>query len=127
MIYGIGIDLVKIDRMKKAVEKWGENFLKSFLKRIFTEKEIAYCFEKKEPHHSLAVRFAAKEALIKAIGSEVFVPLTDIEILNFEKGKPVIDAKGRLEEFFQDRSIKSCHLSLSHEREFGIACVVLEK
>ncbi|TNF56210.1 holo-[acyl-carrier-protein] synthase [bacterium] len=123
MIYGIGIDLVKIDRMKKAVEKWGEKFLK----RIFTEKEISYCFEKKEPHHSLAVRFAAKEALIKAIGSEVFVPLTDIEILNFENGKPVIDAKGKLGEYFKDKSIKSCHLSLSHEREFGIACVVLER
>jgi holo-[acyl-carrier protein] synthase len=122
MIYGIGIDLVKIERMRKASEKWG----RKFIGRIFTENEIAYCFERKEPYLSLAVRFAAKEALIKAIGSEVFVPLTDIEILNFKNGKPLIKAKGRLEEFFREKSIMNCHLSLSHEREFGIACVVLE-
>jgi holo-[acyl-carrier protein] synthase len=122
MIYGIGIDLVKIRRMKTAVEKWGDKFLK----RIFTNKEISYCFERKEPHFSLAVRFAGKEALIKAIGSEVFIPLTDIEILNFENGKPFIHARGKLKEFFNEKSIQQCHLSLSHEREFGIACVVLE-
>jgi len=123
MIYGIGIDLIKIDRMKTVADKYG----KKFINRVFTENEIAYCYERKEPYLSLAVRFAAKEALIKAIGSEVFVPLTDIEIVNFENGKPLIKAKGRLEEFFTKRLIKKCHLSLSHEKEFGIACVVLER
>ena len=122
MIYGIGIDLVKIERMKAVADKWG----KKFFERVFTEKEISYCYERKEPYLSLAVRFAAKEALIKSIGSEVFVPLTDIEIVNFKNGKPVIEAKGKLEEFFKAKSIKHCHLSLSHEKEFGIACVVLE-
>jgi len=123
MIYGIGIDLIKISRMRDAHEKWGSKFID----KIFTENEIAYCFDRKEPYLSLAVRFAAKEALIKAIGSEVFVPLTDIEIINFENGKPLIQAKGKLEEFFKEKSIKHCHLSLSHEKEFGIASVVLEK
>jgi holo-[acyl-carrier protein] synthase len=122
MIYGIGIDLVKIERMKETVDKWG----RKFLEKIFTENEVAYCYEKKEPYLSFAVRFAAKEALIKAIGSEVFIPLTDIEVMNFENGKPVIKAKGALEAFFKEKSIKHCHLSLSHEKEFGIACVVLE-
>ncbi len=123
MIYGIGIDLVKIERMREAADKWG----RKFLERIFAESEIKYCYERKEPYLSLAVRFAAKEALIKAIGSEVFVPLTDIEIMNFENGKPLIKAKGKLEEFFREKSIKHCHLSLSHEKEFGIACVILEQ
>jgi holo-[acyl-carrier protein] synthase len=123
MIYGIGIDLIKIARMKSVADKWG----KKFLTRVFTDREIAYCFERKEPHLSLAVRFAAKEALIKAIGSEVFVPLTDIEILNFANGKPLIQARGSLKAFFNEKSINSCHLSLSHEKEFGIACVVLER
>ena len=123
MIYGIGIDLIKIERMREAADKWG----RKFLERIFTESEIKYCYERKEHYLSLAVRFAAKEALIKAIGSEVFVPLTDIEIMNFENGKPLIKAKGKLEEFFREKSIKHCHLSLSHEKEFGIACVVLER
>ncbi len=65
MIYGVGIDLVKIDRMKEVVEKWGQRFLE----RVFTAGEISYCYEKKNPYLSLSVRFAAKEALIKAIGS----------------------------------------------------------
>jgi holo-[acyl-carrier protein] synthase len=123
MIYGIGIDLVKIERMKKAVDKWGEKFLK----RIFTKDEIAYCYERKEPYLSLAVRFAAKEALIKAIGLGMFVPLTEIEIVNDQNGMPSIEVRGKLRELFREKSIKGCHLSLSHEKEFGIACVVLEK
>ncbi len=123
MIYGIGIDLVKIERMKAVADKWG----KKFLERVFTENEISYCYERKEPYLSLAVRFAAKEALIKAIGSEIYVPLTEIEVMNFENGRPAIKAIGKLEKFFKKKSIKYCHLSLSHEKEYGIACVVLER
>ncbi len=122
MIYGLGIDLVKIERMRAVSDKWG----KKFFKRVFTEKELAYCYERKEPYLSLSVRFAAKEALIKAIGSEIFIPLTDIEVMNFENGRPSINVQGKLEEFFRKKSIKHCHLSLSHEKEFGIAFVVLE-
>lgn len=123
MIYGIGIDLVKIQRMKEVVEKWGQRFLE----RVFTKGEIAYCYEKKEPYLSLAVRFAAKEALIKAIGSAVPVSLTDIEVMNVETGKPLLKINGKLEEFFQEKSIIHVHLSLSHEHEYGVACVVLEQ
>ncbi|MBI5098238.1 MAG: holo-ACP synthase [Nitrospirae bacterium] len=122
MIYGIGIDLVKIERMKDAHEKWGMKFFEKFL----TENEITYCFDKKDPYLSASVRFAAKEALVKAIGSEVFVNLKDVEIMNDEKGKPSIKIHGGLEKFFGSKGIKQCHLSLSHEKEFGIASVVLE-
>lgn len=123
MIYGIGIDLVKIQRMRDVVDKWGRRFLD----RVFTENEIAYCYERKEPYLSLAVRFAAKEALIKAIGSEISVALRDIEILNYDNGRPSIKVKNKLEEFFKENGIRRYYLSLSHEKEFGIACVVLEK
>lgn len=122
MIYGVGIDLVKIDRVKDVVEKWG----RKFLERVFTENEISYCYEKKNPYLSLAVRFAAKEALIKAIGSEIPVPLTDIEVINSLTGKPAIKTNGRLESFLKEKNIIRVALSLSHEKEFGIACVVLE-
>lgn len=121
MIYGIGIDLVRIDRMKDAADKWGRRFLE----RIFTEKEITYCYRKTEPYPSLAVRFAAKEALIKAMG-EGFIPFTDIEITNDQDGRPSIRSKGRLEELFKERAIKRCHISLSHDKGYGIACVILE-
>lgn len=122
MIYGIGIDLVKIERMKEVAGKWGEKFLR----RVFTETEITYCYEKKDPSLSLAVRFAAKEALIKAIGARVALSLTDIEVVNYESGKPALQTTGRLSRFIEDNSIKHMHLSLSHEKEYGIACVLLE-
>jgi holo-[acyl-carrier protein] synthase len=123
MIYGVGIDLVKIDRMKEVVEKWGQRFLE----RVFTEDEISYCYEKKNPYLSLSVRFAAKEALIKAIGSAGPVALTDIEVINVDTGKPFLKINGRLEVFLKEKSIRRAHLSLSHEHEYGVACVVLEQ
>src|SRR4030066_1118283 len=123
MIYGIGIDIVKIERMKKVVEKWGNRFLE----RVFTEGEISYCYDKKEPYLSFAVRFAAKEALIKAIGSAGPVSLTDIEVINIDTGKPFLKINGRLEVFIKEKSIRKAHLSLSHEHEYGVACVVLEQ
>jgi phosphopantetheine--protein transferase-like protein len=123
MIYGVGIDLVKIERMKEVVEKWGQRFLQ----RVFTENEISYCYEKKNPYLSLSVRFAAKEALIKAIGSAVPVSLTDIEVINVDTGKPFLKINGRIKDFFKEKSISKAHLSLSHEHEYGVACVVLEE
>lgn len=123
MIYGIGIDLIKMERMKEVVDKWGERFLR----RVFTENEIKYCYEKKDPCLSLAVRFAAKEAVIKALGAKAAIPLTDIEVLNRDNGRPVINARGGLKEFLTANSIKHIHLSLSHERDYGTACAVLEK
>jgi holo-[acyl-carrier protein] synthase len=123
MIYGIGIDIVKIERMKKVVEKWGNRFLE----KVFTDGEISYCYEKKEPFLSLAVRFAAKEALIKAVGSIDNVSLRDIEVVNVETGRPLLKIRGKLGDFFQDQLIKNVHLSLSHEHEYGVACVVLEQ
>jgi holo-[acyl-carrier protein] synthase len=123
MIYGVGIDIVKIERMKQVVEKWGRHFLD----RVFTENEISYCYEKKEPHLSLAVRFAAKEAMIKALGSVSALSLKDIEIVNSESGKPLFRVVETLERVLKEKLIKRVHLSLSHEHEYGVACVVLEQ
>lgn len=122
MIYGVGIDLVRIERVREVVERWG----KRFLERVFTGNEINYCFSKKDPYLSLAVRFAAKEALIKAIGSEIPVSLKDMEVVNFGSGKPFIKAGGGLRRFLDEKGIHSAHLSLSHEKDYGVACVVLE-
>jgi holo-[acyl-carrier protein] synthase len=123
MIYGIGIDIVKIERMEKVVKKWGEKFLT----RVFTEGEISYCYKKKIPYLSLSVRFAAKEAFIKAIGSGIPLSFSDIEVLNSDRGKPFLKVSGKLEDFFEKNQIKKVHLSLSHEHEYGVAVVVLEQ
>lgn len=123
MIYGIGIDIVRIERIKTAVGRWG----KKFLERVFTEKEILYAYQRIDPYPSLSVRFAAKEALIKAAGTSLPVSLKEIEILNQDSGLPVINMSGRLGTFLEAKAILSVHLSLSHEQEYGVACVVLEK
>lgn len=122
MIYGIGIDLIKIGRMKEVVDKWREKFLN----RVFTMNEIEYCYEKKDPYLSISVRFAAKEALIKAIGGKASIPLTDIEVINNDMGKPAIKANGKLKQFLEDNNIIHINLSLSHEKDYGMAFVVLE-
>ncbi|MCL4475663.1 MAG: holo-ACP synthase [Nitrospirae bacterium] len=123
MIYGIGIDIIKVERMKEAVERWGERFLQ----RVFTGNEISYCYGKKNPYLSLSVRFAAKEAMIKALGLRGSVTFRDIEILNDAHGKPAILARGELDSALRRNSIRHSHLSLSHERDYGIAFVVLER
>jgi len=123
MIYGIGIDIIRTDRMKEVVEKWGQKFLA----RVFTENEISYCYQKRTPYLSLAVRFAAKEAFIKAIGSSIPVSLTDIEVVNSDSGKPILHLSSRLENFIKINFIKKTHLSISHEHEYGVACVILEQ
>lgn len=121
MIYGVGIDLVRIDRVRKVSEKWGRRFLE----RVYTEGEIAYCYQKKNPYLSLAVRFAAKEALIKAIGASVPITYRDVEVINYGSGKPDLKLSDALKSFFMENGIGGAHLSLSHEKEYGVACVVL--
>ncbi|MEW6570789.1 MAG: holo-ACP synthase [Nitrospirota bacterium] len=123
MIYGIGIDLVKVERMKEVVERWGTKFLR----RVFTETEISYCYIKRNPYLSLAVRFAAKEALIKAAGSKVPISLTEIEIMNRDTGEPFLTVNGRLGDYLKTNAVRKIHLSLSHEHDYGVACVVLEQ
>lgn len=108
--------------MREAVERWGEQFLQ----RVFTAKEISRCYEKKNPFPSLSVRFAAKEAFIKAVGSRLSA-FTDIEILNDAYGKPFIRTSGKLEGFFREHSLCVPHVSLSHEREYAVAFVIIER
>lgn len=132
MIHGIGTDIVEIKRVRDAVEKWGERFLK----KIFTESEISYCYKKKDPSPHLAVRFAAKEAVVKALSNSAhkaqsaerglkFANLKNIEVLNQPTGKPFINLLGSLKASFHDKFI--IHLTLTHERSYAIATVVLER
>lgn len=123
MIFGIGTDIVRTERLKAAVERWGDRFLK----RVYTEGEIAYSFRKTNPFLSLAARFAAKEALIKAIGKRMPVAMADIEIVNNEDGGPSISPRGNLRIFFDQQKIQQTHVSLSHEDDYSIAFVVVEK
>lgn len=122
MIYGIGTDIVEINRIRDAVEKWGERFLK----KIFTDNEIAYCNKKKDPYPHLAARFAAKEAVIKASSPlrDAHLAFHAIEILNEPSGRPfikIIESKPFTLNSFV------IHLTLTHERNYAAATVVVER
>ena len=123
MIIGIGVDLVDVRRFESLIFRWKERFLR----RMFTDKEIRYCNNRKNPAQRFATRFAAKEAFIKALfpkGQEG-ISFKDIEIDQREH-RPVINLYGRVGELAKERKIQSTHLMLSHDGDYGIANVVLE-
>lgn len=124
MIVGSGIDLVKVNRIKKIIQKWDN----SFLKRIYTENEIKYCESKNERRYqSYAGYFAAKEAWVKAIGTGFRnIRWKEIEIRNNSMGKPAIYLSNRLNKRIKQKGINNTQLSISHIKDLAIALVVIE-
>jgi holo-[acyl-carrier protein] synthase len=122
MIIGIGIDLVKIDRIDKA----GKN-QSGFLERVFTEREREYCSRQKFPAQHYAGRFAAKEAVLKAIGTgwSAGVKWTDMEVLHGDGGGPVVNISGRVKDLMDLKGVKQILLSYSHDEGYAVAHVVL--
>jgi holo-[acyl-carrier protein] synthase len=108
----IGIDIEEISRFQN---KTLENDA-AFLKRLFTEKELEYCFSGKNPAQHLAARFCAKEAAIKALSGIVNIPYKDIEVLNEKSGKPYLAINGC--------SFKT-KISLSHTKTTACATVLV--
>ncbi|MFC1549572.1 holo-ACP synthase [Nitrospirota bacterium] len=122
MIHGVGVDIVDIERIRNSVANFGEDFLE----RVFTPSEIEYSMKRKDPHPSLAARFAAKEAMIKALTTDETIPLKDIEVVVSESGKPSIRPGEKLSEIMDGLNIQSSHLSLTHEKRYAVAYIVLE-
>ena len=124
MILGTGIDLVNIERVEHLVTRWGD----LFLNRVFTEKEIVRCQGQARPSECFAIRFAAKEAFLKAIGLGLRhgIHWTDIEVVNDPMGKPSLSFHRRAMEVFQTQRIQQALLTLSHDRPYAVAHVILE-
>ncbi|NIQ89778.1 MAG: holo-ACP synthase [Deltaproteobacteria bacterium] len=124
MIRGIGVDIVKVDRIEKAVERWGHRFLK----RIFTAAEIERCQKRARPAQCLALRFAAKEAFAKALGLGMREGLRwrDIEVVHDNFGKPDLLLHNQAQRLLETVEASRTWLSLSDERESALAVVVLE-
>ena len=124
MIRGIGVDIVKVDRIEKAVERWGYRFLK----RIFTPAEIERCQKRARPAQCLALRFAAKEAFAKALGLGMREGLRwrDIEVVHDNFGKPDLLLHNQAQRLLETMEASRTWLSLSDERESALAVVVLE-
>ena len=123
MILGIGIDLVDVSRIEAIIFRWNQRFLK----RVFTDLEIRYCNNKKNPAQRFATRFAAKEAFIKAMfpkGQEG-INYRDIEIDQLNR-RPVINLFGKVKESSEEMGVKRTHVMLSHDGNYGVANVILE-
>lgn len=121
-MYGIGVDIVSIDRIEKSIER------ESFIKRIYGPAEIAlFISENKIKTNSLAANFAAKEAFSKALGTGVRgFDFDEVQILRNELGAPYFEFSGRAEQIVESRNLE-CKVSLSHEKDKAIAFVVLEE
>ncbi len=117
----IGVDLIEAERIRRTIERWGDRFTC----RVFTERESDFCQRRKNPHLSYAARFAAKEALLKALGTGLSggVKWRDMEIVDDEHSKPKVKVSGEVERLIGRRRIL---LSLSHTREYGVAVVVIQ-
>jgi holo-[acyl-carrier protein] synthase len=121
-IVGIGVDVVDVKRMKMALETWGP----ALIKKMFTDSEIAYCNSKKKPHEHFAARFAAKEAVSKAMETGLTGKFRwrDVEVINDTSGAPKII----LHEYVASQ-LAQCrvHLSLSHTENTVVAFSIIEK
>ena len=117
-----GTDIVNVSRIKASIEELGDKFKK----RVYTDEEINYCESRRMcKYESYAARFAAKEAVYKAISptKEQDGAFTEVEVLNEENGRPYVILHGELAKIIGNKKIE---LSLSHEKEFAIATVVIE-
>lgn len=123
MIYGIGTDIVHVQRMRNSLEKYGAKFAR----RILTDAEFSEFENKNDQAAFLAKRFAAKEATAKAMGTGFSqgLSLTHIGVEHDEAGKPILDFIDVAKQFIQDKNIKQAHLSLADENDYAVAFVTL--
>jgi len=115
MIIGTGIDIIEIERIQKAIDRWGD----LFLNHVFNKEEIDYARKNKFPIQHFAARFAAKEAIYKALKDNMDITWKHITILNDKTGQPYCVLK--------DKSIKhKIYISISHTHNYAVANAVIE-
>lgn len=123
MIVGLGIDIIEIDRIKKSIEKYGDRFLN----KVFTAEEINYCNSRFNKYQHYAARFAAKEAVYKALSSgwKQGLRWKDIEIINDSTGMPSINPLGKFQTFLtKDTQLK---ISISHSENYVTSVAIIFK
>ena len=120
MVLGIGIDIIEIERVKSSVDRFGE----SFLKKIYTQTELDYSLSRKNKYQHLAARFAAKEAIYKALSSDTDKAYSwqDIEIFNEPNGLPRVKLFGALKDYLV--GCKRLQISMSHSEHY-VTCVAI--
>lgn len=123
MIFGIGTDLVEIDRIARAVQRNG-----SFLDRYYTSKELRLIQERGRAARTAAMNFAGKEAVAKALGTGINgdVRLEQIEILRGETGAPYVVLYGSTKKYAEEQGVGKVHISLSDTDKMAVAYVIAE-
>lgn len=116
----IGVDIIEIDRIRKTMEKWNDKFLC----KVFTPGEMRDCERRGSRPQHYAGKFAAKEAVIKAVKSWIntWIQWKEIEILNDKNGKPVVNLNGRLKDLLKEKRVM---VSISHSIEMAVAFAVI--
>jgi holo-[acyl-carrier protein] synthase len=124
LIFGTGTDIIEIERIERQISTDA-----GFKEKIFTKREIAYCESMRNKSQHYAVRFAAKEAFFKAIGTGMRdgMAFCEIEVINDKLGKPEIVLHGKTKMFAEKAAVNNTHVSLSHIKNFVNAIVILEK
>ena len=124
-IVGIGLDLVRIDRVRAVADRWKARFLD----RLYTPAERRYCMARPSPYASLAGRFAAKEAVLKALGTGWTdgIRWRDIQVLNDRSGRPRATVSGRVKTLMKRAGVTDIHVSLSHDTDYAVAEAILVK
>jgi holo-[acyl-carrier protein] synthase len=125
MILGIGVDIVEIERIRKAIERSGPRFVE----RVFTRAEETFCRAHRDPAPHYAARFAAKEALLKALGTgwAEGVKWQEVEVERASSGAPHLVLRGEVERRCREIGATAAHCSLTHSELSAVAVVILEK
>jgi holo-[acyl-carrier protein] synthase len=123
-IVGTGIDIVECLRIAQMIERHGE----LFITRVYTDAEIEYCTARKAATQHYSGRWAAKEAVLKALGTgwRRGISWRDIEIRNDRKGAPTVNLRAGARDVMEKAGIRKLHVSISHCRSFAVAHVVAE-
>ncbi|MFL6584464.1 MAG: holo-ACP synthase [Chthoniobacterales bacterium] len=123
-VIGIGVDLVEVSRIQHSLDRFGERFLR----RVFTEGEVAYCKSMAYPARHFAARFAAKEAVSKAFGTGIGKSMGwhDIDVHRKESGEPFLVLGGGAKQLADERGIGRALITLSHTDNHAMAMIVLE-
>jgi holo-[acyl-carrier protein] synthase len=118
MLHAIGIDIIEIDRVRQALQRRPR-----LAARLFTERERDYCDRRTDPAPHYAARFAAKEATAKALGR--WLRWHEVEVLNHDSGRPYISLSGEAAAIAGVATGSHLLVSLSHSRDYAVACVLL--
>jgi holo-[acyl-carrier protein] synthase len=122
-VRGIGIDVVQISRMREVISRWDQRFLR----RVFTEGEIAYCRARRDPAPHFAARFAAKEAGLKALGTGLGLGIhwRELEVVRARGQAPSLILRGRSDEIGRARGGRRMLLALTHDGDYAVAQAML--